>query len=157
MTEWSGADANLLAGLVLRRVEDVRDRLVLECVSRAWRSAGATASWQARFSLSSFLLLLLPLLLLLLIRPSWSFSPSTVSSPPVYAPLEMSSTLMSTRAARRPGADMRAPRAASSRRGPSNSSSVKGYPWPEARVIESTHSTDVVFFATPTNRVHAYV
>ena len=48
MTEWSGDDAALVAGLVLLRVADVRDRLALECVSRLWRTAVQAAgdNWQ---------------------------------------------------------------------------------------------------------------
>ena len=51
MTEWSGDDARLLAGLVLLRVGDVRDRLALECVSRGWRGAVRAAGnkWQGGY------------------------------------------------------------------------------------------------------------
>jgi len=51
MAEWSGDDASLLAGLVLLRVGDVRDRLALECVSRGWRAAVRAAgnNWQGGF------------------------------------------------------------------------------------------------------------
>ena len=46
------ADDHVVAQLVLRYVDDVRDRLMLECVSRAWRQEGSSpASWSPRATL----------------------------------------------------------------------------------------------------------